>query len=217
MPVAAPLLPVILGAAGSLGAAAISAGGASDAAAQQTAAGQQAVALQQPYLNAGQGAIGQLSTLTGPGGALMQPYGQTFTAPTDVTEQNDPGFQFRLQQGQQALERSAAAKGGLLSGGTVKAEQRYAQDYASNEYQNVYNRALTEYQQAYNIFQNDQANQYARLLGVAGLGQSSAVNAGNALVGIGNAQGAASVGGANAWAGGLQGALGSIAGLFPGI
>lgn len=216
MPLAAPLLPVIIGAAGSLGAAAISAGGAGDAAAQQTAAGQQAVALQQPYLNAGQGAIGQLSSLTGPGGALIQPYGPQFTAPTDVTEQNDPGYQFRLQQGQQALERSAAAKGGLLSGGTVKAEQRYAQDYASNEYQNVYNRALTEYQQAYNIFQNDQQNEYARLMGVAGLGQSSAVHAGNALVGIGNAQAAGSVGGANAWAGGLQGALGALGGLFGG-
>lgn len=197
-------------AAGAVGSAAISAHGASSAASKQTAAGQQALGLQQPYLNAGSGAISQLSSLTAPGGSLVQPYGPQFTAPTDVTEQNDPGFQFRLQQGQQALERSAAAKGGLLSGGTVKAEQRYAQDYASNEYQNVYNRALGEYQQAYNIFQNDQANQYGRLMGVAGLGQSSAVNAGNILGGIGNAQAAGAVGSANAWAGGLQGALGSL-------
>jgi hypothetical protein len=56
-----------------------------------------------------------------------------FQAPTAATEQNDPGFQFRLQQGQQALERSAAAKGGLLTGGTAQAEQQFGQDYASNE------------------------------------------------------------------------------------
>lgn len=107
-------------------------------------------------------------------GSLMQPWNTPFTAPTNVTEQNDPGFQFRLLQGQQALERSAAARGGLLSGGTAKALTQYGQDYASNEYQNVYNRALGEYQQAYNIFQQNQANQYNRLASLAGVGQTAA-------------------------------------------
>ena len=49
-------------------------------------------------------------------GSLITPYGQNFTSPTDVTEANDPGYQFRLSQGQKALENSAAARGGLLSG-----------------------------------------------------------------------------------------------------
>lgn len=110
----------------------------------------------------------------GESGSLMAPWTEKFVAPTDVTEQNDPGFQFRLQQGQQALERSAAARGGLLSGGTGKALTRYGQEYASNEYQNVYNRALEEYQQRYNIFQQNQANQFNRLAAMSGMGQTAA-------------------------------------------
>ena len=98
----------------------------------------------------------------------------TFQAPTGATEQNDPGYQFRLQQGQTALENSAAARGGALSGDAGRALTQYGQDYASNEYQNVYNRALQQYQQSYNIFQNNQANKFNRYATLAGLGQTSA-------------------------------------------
>lgn len=83
-----------------------------------------------------------------------------FQAPTGVTEQNDPGYQFRLQQGQQALERSAAAKGTLLTGGTLRDVQDYAQGLASNEYQNVYNRALTGWQTNYQQNLGDYQTQY---------------------------------------------------------
>lgn len=121
-----------------------------------------------------------LSSLVNPSlgapGSLSQPWTQQFTAPTDVTEQNDPGYQFRLSQGQQALERSAAAKGGLLSGGETKDLTDYEQGAASNEYSNVYNRSLQQYQQSYNQFQQNQANQYNRLANLAGLGQVSAGN-----------------------------------------
>jgi hypothetical protein len=86
----------------------------------------------------------------GPGGAAQgvgySPWQQTkwgmpeapAVAPFDV--QADPGFQFRLQQGTEALENSAAARGGLLSGDTGKALQGYAQGLASDETQNAYNR-----------------------------------------------------------------------------
>jgi len=127
---------------------------------------------EQPWLQAGQGAVGQLSQLAGPNG--LQPWNQQFQAPTAATEQNDPGYQFRLQQGNQALQNSAAASGNLLTGGTAKAIQQYGQDYASNEYSNVYNRALGQYQQNYNIFEQNQANQFNRLASVAGLGQTAA-------------------------------------------
>lgn len=160
-------------------------------------------------------------------GSLMQPWTQQFNAPTNVTEQNDPGFQFRLQQGQQALERSAAAKGNLLTGNTARDVNSYAQDYASNEYGNVYNRALGQYQQAYNIFNNNQANQFNRLASLSGLGQttagqlnsagqSAANNVGNILLTSGAQQGqninnaaaaraSGYVGGANAYGGALSG------------
>jgi hypothetical protein len=65
----------------------------------------------------------------------------------------DPGYGFRLSEGLKALERSAAARGGLMSGGAGKALQRYGQDLASQEYGNAFQR-----------FQQDRA---AR----AGLGQ----------------------------------------------
>ncbi len=52
----------------------------------------------------------------------------------------DPGYQFRFQEGQRALERGASARGGLLSGGFARKMTRYGQDIASAEYGNVYNR-----------------------------------------------------------------------------
>jgi uncharacterized protein YjbJ (UPF0337 family) len=52
----------------------------------------------------------------------------------------DPGAQFRMQQGQQALERSAAAHGGSLGGGALKELANYSQGLASQEYQNAFNR-----------------------------------------------------------------------------
>lgn len=52
----------------------------------------------------------------------------------------DPGYQFRLSEGQRNLENSAASRGGLLSGNTLKATQKYGQDYASNEFTNIANR-----------------------------------------------------------------------------
>lgn len=125
-----------------------------------------------PWLQAGQGAITDLSQMVQNGG--FPDWTQTFQAPTDVTEQNDPGYQFRLAEGQKALERSAAARGNLLTGGTAKAEQRYGQDYASNEYQNVYNRSLQQYQLGYNQFEQNQANKFNRYAALAGVGQTAA-------------------------------------------
>jgi hypothetical protein len=58
---------------------------------------------------------------------------------------NEPGFQFRLKAGSDALERSAAARGVLRTGTTLKDLVDYNQSFAANEYQNVYNRALQAY------------------------------------------------------------------------
>lgn len=181
---------------------------------------------EQPFVGAGQQAVGNLSSLLAPGGQLTQGYG-SFTAPTGVTEQNDPGYQFRLQQGQNALQNSAAARGGLLSSGTAKNLNDYAQNAASAEYGNVYNRALGTYQTNQNNFNTNNNNTYSRLSGLAGLGQgaASSLNSvqqsgtnnltgnllgtaqiqGNDLMGIGNAQAAGTIGQANA----IGGAIGN--------
>jgi hypothetical protein len=52
----------------------------------------------------------------------------------------DPGYKFRLAEGNKAIERSAAARGLLGSGATLKAANNYAQDTASAEYGNYWNR-----------------------------------------------------------------------------
>jgi hypothetical protein len=114
-----------------------------------------------PWLKAGTTALSSLN-----GGTLP-----SFEAPTGATEQNDPGYQFRLQQGQAALENSAAAKGGLIGGNEGEALTQYGQNYASNEYQNVYNRAMNNYQ-------TNVLGPYNRLSSLAGLGQQTATTLG---------------------------------------
>lgn len=135
-----------------------------------------------------------------PLGGNLQPFAPwttPFTAPTAATEQNDPGYQFRMSQGLGQLENSAAAKGGLLSGNTLQAEQQFAQDYASNEFSNVYNRSLQQYQQNYNIYQQNQANQWNRLASLAGMGQTTASQLNSAGLNAGSTAGSILMGGAN--------------------
>jgi len=85
---------------------------------------------------------------------------------------NDPGYQFRLQQGQETLENSAAARGNLLSGSTLKDLTSYSQGMASQEGQNAYNRE-------FNAFNNTQ-NQLANLM-------QQGFNASGQIVGSGQA------------------------------
>lgn len=98
--------------------------------------------------------------------------GQTpgqFQAPTAAAMANEPGFQFRLDQGRKALEQSAAAKGTLRSGGTLQNVLNYGQNFASNEYSNVYNRAASEHDRAFKEYEFDydkQADTYTTNYGV---------------------------------------------------
>jgi hypothetical protein len=89
-------------------------------------------------------------------GSLMRDFGSS-------DFQQDPGYQFRLAEGQKALERSAAAKGGLYSGATLKDLTNYNQGSASQEFGNAYNR-----------FQTNRATKYNQLASLAGMGQVSA-------------------------------------------
>lgn len=140
-----------------LGAAALGAGaglyGSSQAArAQKSAANRAAdtqtqmfnrqVELQEPFREAGLTAQNRLMTLLGleggeAGAADFGRYARDFGM-SDF--EADPGYGFRMDEGMKALERSAAARGGLLSGTTLKGIQRFGQDLASAEYGNAYNR-----------------------------------------------------------------------------
>src|SRR6185312_1426877 len=82
---------------------------------------------EQPYMQAGQGALSQLQSLYGlPGGKGMngQQIGNLLTSL--------PGYQFQMQQGTQAIDRSEAAKGLLNSGATGKALTQYGQGLGSS-------------------------------------------------------------------------------------
>lgn len=89
----------------------------------------------QPYQAAGVGATNRLAQLYGAGGEYTQ-------MPTLDQLQMDPSYAFREQQGMKALQQSAAARGGLLSGSTLKGIQNYGQGLASTEYGNAYNRFM---------------------------------------------------------------------------
>jgi hypothetical protein len=123
--------------------------------------------------------------------------------------QKDPGYKFRLRQGLKALDRTASARGGLLSGGALKAAEQYGQNLGSQEYGNAFDRYNTEQTNLFNRFQIGQANQYNRLASLSGMGQQTAQqlgqsgqqygqNMGNLAIGAGENQANALLGQANA-------------------
>lgn len=124
-----------------------------------------------------------------PFGSLTQPFGEAFQNPS-LNDTTDPGYAARLKLGTDAIERSAAARGGLLSGGTAKALSDYGQNFASQEYQNVYDRAHQNFMDRYGIFRNYQSDLYNRLMGISNAGETGALGFNNSLQ-----QGAGNVGG----------------------
>jgi hypothetical protein len=152
------------------------------------------VELQEPWRKAGEEALNKLIPLS----MNYTPFGM------DQYTQ-DPGYQFRLTEGMKALDRTAAARGGLLSGATLKGAQRYGQDLASQEFQNAFNRAQIERAARLQPLQSlAGVGQTAAgtLTGAAGqMGQNLATGYGN----IGQARASGYVGGTNA----LTSALGT--------
>lgn len=164
-----------------------------------------------PYRQLGMQAGGKLSDLLGTSGNTgATGYGsltQPFTA-KDYLANQDPGYQFQLDQGQKALQNSQAANGGVLSGAALKDLIGYNQGMASTGYQNAWNRWNTQ-----------QNNTVSRLGSLAQLGQAAASNqasgastfAGgiaNTITGAGNAQAAGTVGAANAVSSGVNNGMG---------
>jgi enamine deaminase RidA (YjgF/YER057c/UK114 family) len=208
----------------------IGANAAGSAASQQAAAAQNAQNIglqefntitgqQQPFMNAGYGALGQLNYLLGQGtpgtggargtassssaggyGSLLSP----FTAQTMA--EYSPAYNFQMQQGRQGVLNGDAAGTGVLSGAAQKDLMGYNQNFANTAFNN-----------AFNQYQAQQGNIYSRLSGVANLGQNAAANVGQqgtALAGqqaqaaqnVGTALAGGTVGAANAYSSALQGA-----------
>jgi len=114
------------------------------------------VARRKPFYEAGVNALPGYVSGIAPGGELVRGF-------TQADYQADPGYAFRLAEGQKALDRQAAARGGLISGGALKAASRYGQEMGSQEYSNAYNR-----------FRDTQALRRNALAGVVGFAPTAA-------------------------------------------
>ena len=182
-----------------------------------------------PYINFGQANLPNYqAALSGYGGAMDQ-YGNTInqfsnaipsmTTPYGMSQyqqsplytpmvnnlaelQATPGYQMQLQQGLQAINNSAAAQGGLLSGANEMALNNYAQNQAATGFQSAWQRAQTAYgnafsqnlqgqQQTANVLgqqanlYNTAANQYNQNVANYGTASGVGLTAANDLAGIG--------------------------------
>lgn len=117
-----------------------------------------------PYRDIGSASLGQLGSKMGlPGYDANAPGAGSLSKNFSLADfVKDPGYDFRMSEGLKGVDNSGAARGMQLSGATLKALDQYGQGFASNEYQNSYNR-----------FNNDQSNQFNRLSGLAGTGQQA--------------------------------------------
>lgn len=203
-----------IGAVGAIGSAVIGGGAAKSAANTQSDAAKYAADMQMkqyeqtrtdlaPWRTAGEGALG---TLTGSLADLT-------ARPTGF--QQDPGYQFAFNEGQRAIDSSAASRGMLMSGGTLKDLARFGTGLADQQYGNWWAREMAL-----------KDNTYNKLSGVATMGQNAATQTGhigqNAVASAGNyvtqganAAAAGTIGRANAWSQGL-GNLASLA-MTPGL
>jgi len=196
--------------AASIGGAFIQAFAAKKAAKAQTASANQDIAFQKetrdiirndlsPYRTGGADAQRAMNFELGLGAR------PTFGAAADGTGgtvyggfTKTPGYDFRLQQGQDSLQASAAARGGLYSGATMRDSLKFGQDYVSNEYGNYLSRLGAQASSGMNAASMSvQASQYA------------AGNVSNALADRGNAISAGYVGVGKAINGGIDNALGA--------
>jgi hypothetical protein len=206
---------------------AVASRGASKASRAQTQAADQAAQLQreiferqtelqEPFRQAGITSQNELMRMLGLGGEAGTPgYGSIGAPFTAEQMEADPGYAFRLAEGEKALGRMQAARGQYLGGGAIRAGARYGQEMGSQEYMNAFNRA-----------QALMGTRLGALGSLYGAGQAAAqqvgqqagqygTNVGNLLMQGGQARASGYLGQANALSQALgQGAMGY--GLYKG-
>ena len=219
IPAAASLIGGYTSSRGQQQAASTQADASTQAASIQAAAAQKALDLQEklaneqvlrnaPYSEAGITAQNRmldlmgLSTRTGAAGygSANQPYSMAGFDPNSLMRnfgasdfQTDPGYNFRLSEGLKALDRQAAARGGMMSGAALKAAGRYGQEAASQEYGNAFNRFQTNrasqaglFADAYNRDRTRQLDEFSRLGGLMTSGQNAAAGTGASQAAFGS-------------------------------
>lgn len=149
---------------------------------------------QQPYRDAGYGALNKLQSMLGLSGDKTAPgYGSLSTPFTGASVTTDPGYQFGLTQGTQAANRAANAQGRQYSGATLKALSRYGDDYATTKFDDAFNRNQSQNNQLYNQLAGVSGTGQIATNQVGAYGQQTANNIGNIGISNANAQGANSI------------------------
>jgi hypothetical protein len=155
--------------------------------AQQERALERQIGLQEPFRQTGVNALADYGTAS-----QYTPFGMD-------QFQADPGYQFRMSEGLKALERSAASRGILQSGGTLKDITRFGQDAASQEYQNAFQRYLTERQAKLQPLEYRIGLGQAAASGQAATIGSTAATVGGLTTSLGDIRSAGTMGQANAF------------------
>ena len=152
---------------------------------------QEDVVRQKPFYDVGVNALPELVTAS------------KYTPFTMDKFRADPGYAFRLSEGQKQLDKTAASRGGLISGGALKAATRFGQEMGSQEYTNAFNRYQLERQARLGPLQSLTGMGQTTAQQIGSAGQTMATNVGNDLTSSAAARASGYVGTANALTGGL--------------
>ena len=230
IPAGASLLGGYLSSSGQQQAASTQAGSSREAALIQAAAAEQALRLQKqladeqvlrnaPTVQAGDTARNRMLDLIGLSGrtgaagygSANQPFSMAGFDPNSLMRnfgaadfQTDPGYNFRLSEGLKAIDRQAAARGGLISGAGLKAAGRFGGDLASQEYGNAFNRFQTNRASQAGLFTDALNRERTRQMDEYGRLSDFTTRGANAAAGTGSSQAAYGTNAANLMSQGAQ-------------
>ena len=226
----ASLLGGYLSSRGQQQAASTQAASSTEAALIQAAATEQALRLQKqladeqvlrnaPTVQAGDTARNRMLDLIGLSGrtgaagygSANQPFSMAGFDPNSLMRnfgaadfQTDPGYNFRLSEGLKAIDRQAAARGGLISGAGLKAAGRFGGDLASQEYGNAFNRFQTNRASQAGLFTDALNRERTRQMDEYGRLSDFTTRGANAAAGTGSSQAAYGTNAANLMSQGAQ-------------
>ncbi len=156
----------------------------------------------QPWMDAGRAGLGTLREMT---------LGGEFSKPLSVGDvQNEPGYQFGMQQGLTGIARQLSKMQGRNGGATLKALTRFGTDYGATKYNDAWNRANADRGFRYNALANLSGTGQQAVNQITSTGMNAANNAGNLTTSGGAARAAGLVGSANAIGNGITGAGNSL-------
>lgn len=199
------LLSALISGAGQIFGGLFQSNAADKATKAQTSGNDKALALQkeifesnktttQPWIDAGKQALDSLVNKTMSGEFDLSGYGMDHLV-------EDPGYQFRLAEGEKALNRAASARGKFLGGDQLKALTDYNQESASQEFDNAFARKTQERNAEYGRLQDINSAGLTAAGQRAGVASNYAANAGNIIQNTGQAQAQGAINQGNAWSG----------------